>query len=163
MRTARVKIYKFSELSATAKTTAINDYRNAGIDNQHYWQEAHESVKAIHEALGTKEGGRSWLEVKTGSIPELETADLFDYLIENLPKDRNCPFTGCFYDNILLAPFYAFIDKPSTDELKDLIEHGLESLRTALNQEDEYNYSDAAITENIISNNYEFTADGKRF
>jgi hypothetical protein len=65
MRTIEVCLYKFDELSEEAKENAL---RNITIDNSFWYQEAHETVKKFHNVFGTREGDRSWLDIRTGHI-----------------------------------------------------------------------------------------------
>lgn len=87
MRTIELKLYSFEELSEEAKETAIQNYRNKGIDTSHYWNDAHKSVQEFHKVFGTTEGNRSWLEFYTGHIEdnilELKGLRLRTYLINN--------------------------------------------------------------------------------
>ena len=87
MRTIETVLYKFEELSEEAKQVAIEEYRHKGIDNSYSWQEAHESVRAFHDMIGTREGSRSWLDYSTGHIEdailELTKNRLRTYLLNN--------------------------------------------------------------------------------
>jgi len=87
MRTIRTKIYKFNELTEKAKQTAINKFRNDGIDTDYIYDEAYNTVKEFHELFGTKEDSRSWLDVHTGHIDDnimnLKGLRLRTYVINN--------------------------------------------------------------------------------
>jgi len=87
MKTIRTKVYQFNELTEQAKQKAINDFRNNGIDIDYIYDEAQNSVKEFHDIFGTKEGDRSWLDVKTGHIEdniiELTGLRLRTYIINN--------------------------------------------------------------------------------
>jgi predicted RNase H-like HicB family nuclease len=80
----------------------------------------------------------------------------------NFLTESCCPFTGVCYDESLLDPFKAFITLPDARTFEDLLQEAMESLRIYLESEDEYRNSDEAIEEDIESNDYEFTEDGKR-
>lgn len=95
-KTIEITIYKFEELSKEAKEKAIQQYRdNSGNDNQFIYDEAHETVKAFHEAFGTTEGGRSWLEVSFNNIEdnvlELKGMRLRTYILNNFGTDLFTP------------------------------------------------------------------------
>jgi hypothetical protein len=62
MRTIEVCLYKFDELSEEAKENALS---NITIDNSFWYQKAHETVKKFHDVFGTREGYRSWLDIRT--------------------------------------------------------------------------------------------------
>jgi hypothetical protein len=77
--------------------------------------------------------------------------------------EEGCPFTGVCYDQDLLDPIYKFLRKPDKRDFKELLEDCLSSLNKSVQGEIEGNSEDDAISDTIISNEYEFTADGRRF
>lgn len=87
MRTVRTKVYKFDELTQTAKDKAINKYRNDGIDTDYIYNEAHNTVKAFHNIFPTEEDNRSWLDIRTSHIDVnilvLTGLRLHKYIINN--------------------------------------------------------------------------------
>ena len=80
----------------------------------------------------------------------------------NFLEESCCPFTGVCYDEDLLKPFKDFIKQPDSRTFEDLLQEAGETLRTSLENEEEYRNSDAAITEDIEANEYEFTEDGEQ-
>jgi len=98
MKTIRTKVYSFNELNETAQQTAINNYRNNGIDTDFIYDDAYNSVKKFHEIFNTKEGRNSWLDVQTGniddSILELTGLRLQKYIWNNFRADL---FKGKYY------------------------------------------------------------------
>lgn len=88
MRTIRIKLYKFNELSKDAKEKAINDWRNS--DNYFYFQEIEESVKSVIELFNLKTG-RTLDDIRTSHIDdcilELKGVRLYKYLINNYSND----------------------------------------------------------------------------
>ena len=91
MKTIEIKIYQFEELNKEAQETAINNYRNEGIDCYYIYDEAHNTVKKFNEIFGTKEGHRSWLDIRTENIDnnilELKGLRLRTYIINNFWND----------------------------------------------------------------------------
>lgn len=87
MKTIEVNVYSFAELSPEAQQTAIENYRDKGIETQCYWDEAHKSVEAFHDLFGTNQGYNSWLDVRADRIDdvvlELKGLRLRKYLINN--------------------------------------------------------------------------------
>lgn len=87
MKTIRTKVYQFNELTEQAKQQAINDYRNAGIDTDFIYDDAHNTVKEFNDLFGTKEDSRSWLDINTGHIDDnimnLKGLRLRTYIINN--------------------------------------------------------------------------------
>jgi len=86
MKTVRVKVYQFSELSEQAKENAICQYRNSERYNQHYFDEVIESVKAVCELFNLKTG-REWTDIRTSHIEdnilELKGVRLYKYIVNN--------------------------------------------------------------------------------
>lgn len=136
MKTIRIKIYQFDELSEQAKQKAIQDYRRNEVYTDYIYDDAYESVKKFHDIFGTKEGGTSWLYIRTGHIDDnilqLKGVRLRTYIINNFwsqlykPKtfykgdkkrkskitlDSCCILTGVCYDLDLLNPIYDFIER----------------------------------------------------
>ena len=86
MRTARLKVFKFNELTDKAKQTAIENYRNRGYDYSFYYDEITESVKAVVELFNLKTGSQ-YSDLRTphidDNILELSGARLYTYIINN--------------------------------------------------------------------------------
>lgn len=88
-RTIRIKLYKFNELNEKAQEKAIEHYRvNYSPDDvTRDYEEMHDSVKAFHDIFGTREGGRSWLDVYcdhiSDNVMELKGLRLRTYIINN--------------------------------------------------------------------------------
>lgn len=84
MRTIRIKLYKFNELSKSAKQKAIENYRNS--DNYFDYSDIEGSVKAVIELFNLKTG-RTWDDIRTShiddSILELKGIRLATYLWNN--------------------------------------------------------------------------------
>lgn len=83
---------------------------------------------------------------------------------------NSCVLTGVSYDNSLLQPIYDFLenyrlkaDYYSYMDFETLINDCFESLDKSLQTEEEYRNSDEAIIEDIETNEYEFTKDGRVF
>lgn len=84
--------------------------------------------------------------------------------------DNCCVLTGVCYDDSLLQPIYDFLER--YNEKKDyysymdfqtLLNDCFESLEKDVKDEEDAQYQDDVISENIEANDYEFTADGRRF
>lgn len=102
MRTIRIKLYKFSELSDKAKETALNNYRNKGY-NDGSWEEIKATVKEVCELFDLKTG-RQWDDIKTGhigsDIMELQGLRLYKYLVNN------------YYNDLFKPAYIKSIDRP---------------------------------------------------
>lgn len=83
--------------------------------------------------------------------------------------EHSCELTGVCWDEFLLQPIYEFLDwklRPDYNSYMDfeaLVNDCFDSLRKALEAEEEYRCSDEYVREEIIANEYEFTKDGNRF
>lgn len=84
--------------------------------------------------------------------------------------DNSCVLTGVCYDDSLLQPVYDFLERYqqkadyySYMDFATLINDCFESLEKDVKSEEESQYDDDVITENIVNNEYEFTADGRIF
>ncbi len=70
MRTIRTKVYSFDELNEAAQEKAIQHFRMQGMETDFIYDDAYKTAQKFHEAFGTKEDGRTWLEVYTGHIDD---------------------------------------------------------------------------------------------
>lgn len=83
--------------------------------------------------------------------------------------DNCCVLTGVSYDDILLQPVYEFLEgklRPDYNTYMDfeaLVNDCFESLRIALEKEEDYLSTDEYIREQLYENECEFTRDGKNF
>ncbi|MGB1317422.1 MAG: hypothetical protein ACPG5W_04425 [Flavobacteriales bacterium] len=81
----------------------------------------------------------------------------------NFLTESCCPLTGVCYDEDLIEPLKKFIQKPDERTFEDLLTECIESLRTSLENEDDYRASDEGITEDIEANDFEFEQDGTKY
>lgn len=99
MRTIRTKVYSFDELNEAAQEKAIQYFRNQGMDTTFIYDDAVKTVEAFHEAFGTKEDSRTWLEVYTGHIDDnilqLKGLRLQKYIWNNF---KNILYKGKYYN-----------------------------------------------------------------
>jgi len=84
--------------------------------------------------------------------------------------DNCCVLTGICYDNSLLQPMYDFLERYNDKKdyysymtFETLINDCFESLQKDIENEESAQYEDENIIDNILANEYEFTADGRRF
>ena len=99
------------------------------------------------------------------SATELAAAiDELDYLVV-LEESKNCNLTGMCYDDDMLKPIYDFLELRNFDttNFEDLLNSCFDAMRKTLKDEEEYMYTDEYISEEIISNDYEFTENGNIF
>lgn len=214
MRTIRTKVYQFSELSKAAKQKAIESIRNIKADNQFYYDEIVESVKAVCELFNLKTG-RQFSDIRTShiydNILKLKGIRLYKYIVNNfwgslykrkflgsignnrvikhrmskthfydmnkgarvnssnfiysnIQFDNCCTLTGVCYDNDILQPVYDFLKRPNlSTTFEDLMNEIESAISKTFENTEEWLDSDEFITDEIEANEYEFTADGRRF
>lgn len=79
-------------------------------------------------------------------------------------RDNECVLTGMCYDNDILYPIYDFLQNPQKDTtLEDLFNEIEYSIQKTFNDCETWINSNDFITEEIESNNYQFTEDGEIF
>lgn len=178
MRTIETTLYRFDELSDSAKDRARENFRRSGyLDDidQWNWQEASASRKAfLDEFRADLRSGHYQSESVhvspkydqvDGAIGEISYVRLWKYLQANhadcISKIGHCQFTGVCWDENLLDGIAEFMRKPYRTDFESLLYSCCEDLRNAVENESEYQYSDEAIDESIRANEYEFTNQGE--
>lgn len=192
MKTKEIKIYKFSELSDTAKEKALNDWRNK--TGEIFWQE--ETLASFQKCV--EMAGLKLVNWEIGAyspsfarIEDFQGADLtgpraIAWLENNLLSRCRVPWKGPKraeyrkYGNgyrpgqIKSCPFTGYCsDEDLLDSLKKDIRAGstvkeaFEALadvcRKILETELDYQNSAEYFEEHADANGYEFTEDGERF
>ena len=74
--------------------------------------------------------------------------------------ETSCVLTGYYMDDVILDPIYKFLDKPTNQNFRELLEDCFNEWIKACNQDVEWQNSDKYIIETIEANGYEFTEDG---
>ena len=174
MRTEQRTIYLFNELSDGAKTRAIENYRNLDFEfiypwHHEAWQSIQESTKTLPFTVDEADYDRRFtnhtitLDDDVASLTGtrawkwLENNGFFD------PKliSGDCPFTGCCVDEPILDPIREAHTNPAAiQSLEQLFHDCISSWLFAVCADIEYFYTDEAIAETLIANEYEYLADG---
>lgn len=156
MRTEKVTVYKFNELSDATKERARNWYRNLGIDNI-CDDESMESIKAFCDRFGTRliefDLDHLWFR-STATQETFRGVKLRRFNRDHMP-------TGYCMDADLWQTFYDTF-KATGDARRaydDAIYAGLRAWR----DDREHQNSDEYIDEMLTINEYEFTEDGEFF
>ncbi len=84
----------------------------------------------------------------------------FTAYYSRITKTEDCVLTGVCYDYSILKPIYEFLNKPTNEDFRDLLEDCLHSIAKDVQNECEYQDSDEAIIETIEANSYTFESDG---
>lgn len=147
MRTIQIELFKFNELSDSAKEKARDYVRNNWHDlAQHYVDDMVASLKALQNKIGGD------LDYSLSVVPDRgEFCTLKDYSNEKLAKllieKDECPLTGMCYD-------IDIIEGLANDSLSEIV-------TKILHAEGDYTYSNEGIDEMLAANDYEFTKEGK--
>ena len=187
MKTIETTVYNFSELSDSAKATAIEQIRQREYETGFNWgSEALDTLKAFLEHFNVKLGRYSidWfnangsdirISFNDSNIEELSGVRLWKYLHNNglltywrkyTKKTEkllsgDCPFTGVCFDENCLDNIREFVKKPTNITFRELIEESIEKLLKDCEKDADYQFSDEGITEMIEANEYDFTEDGE--
>jgi hypothetical protein len=192
MRTIRTKVYQFNELNENAKENAIEWYKkDQEIFLDFFNEDAKEQIEnagfkgniQIQYDLSYSQGdGLSFSCDYYDKLNELFT----EFLGHGKQKTIDCLINNCSFklkgnngrycyasksDLDFYLDNYYVKSQENIDEIITQVRQKLEDLYIDLckdlesqgYKEIEYQYSDEYIIENIISNEYEFTAEGNRF
>jgi hypothetical protein len=174
MRTVRTKVYKFNELTVEAQNKAIQSFSDINV-NYDWWEDIYDDAKEIGLEINEFDLYQGTIHGKL--INSL--TDSCELVIANHGEECETHKTAKAY----LAEWAKLVkehsdgietnkvckDKESEfDELADELEKQyklslLQDYRIMLQQEYDYRTGKKAITESIISNQHEFTKDGKQF
>lgn len=175
MRNVRTKVYKFNELSETAKQAAISNFSNINVDFE-WW----ESVYMDAENVG--------LRIDSFDLDRNRHAkgEFISYAYECATKiisnhgsecetyktaiDFMCDYdalVGKYSDgvntNIVHEDMQFYFDSDCDDLENEFLQSILEDYSIILEKESEYLQSDQAIIETIEANEYEFLKDGSSY
>lgn len=179
--TVSTEVFKYEELSDRAKEAARNWYRSCG-DCYHWGDDNLSSLEAFADWFGlnirdyslggsdNRDNHVKWELKYDDNWQDIKNVRLWKYLMNNphmMPDlSGNCPFTGYCMDESLLDPIRTFMQRPEsrTDVTwKDLLERCIDSFVKAYRDDVDYTYSDEAVEESIIANEYEFTESGNHY
>ncbi len=167
MRTVRTKVYKFSELSESAKQTAIEKMYDINFNGGDWWESTYEDASNI----GLKING---FDIDRGSYCDGEFQLSAHEVAANIIRDHGdmCETrktAQTFLDNVdeIQSDYPEMEGSEYEDKMMDTEDEFLKSIcedyLIMLRKECEYLSSDEAIIETIEANEYEFTKDGKQF
>lgn len=159
MRVIEKEVFKYEELSDSAKNEARSWYSNQGVE-YYWWDDGKSSLNAFCKHFGVnivnyEVGAFSYSWMKTNADnSHFRGLKLKDFDPNHMP-------TGYCVDSTLWNAFYKtwkFTGSPLS-AFNDAIDEAIQEIRADW----EYQYSDEAIEEMLILNEYEFTEDGKRY
>lgn len=169
MKTIEITLYKFEELSSEAQENAINKNSDFNVDFE-WWDGTYDDANNVGIKItefdvdrasyckgyiaDTEQTAHDIIKQHGENCETYKTAAQYlkerDTLIENWPKDSDGEYEN--EDDL----------DDQLDELGEDFEQSiLEDYRIILSNEYEYLTSAAAIKEALISNDYDFTAEGE--
>ena len=162
MRTIEETLYQFEELDESAKETARNWWRNA-MDYP-FHDENIKSIKAFcgHFGVTLKDWsiyGRGEHLTTNAENCHFRGITLTD--AKQLVEKGYFPESGLWLDGTMIQSFFENFKR--TGDALYAFQQALESALSAITQDIEYQFSDEAIDEMLVINEYEFTEDGKRY
>lgn len=104
-------VYSFDELSEAAQQKAIKSFRNKDYDNQSYFDEVTDSVKAVIELFNLKTG-RRYSDIRSSHIDDdilnLKGVRLYKYLMNNYYNELFKPKYIKSVDRVLKGKQFIF-------------------------------------------------------
>jgi len=123
-----------------------NNYKTSLFKGKYY------SVKANHP-----------LKHRRVKSTTFKNGNTFNGYYSAIQLEHSCVLTGMWCDDAMLQPIYDFMSKPDNRTFEDLLSECFDSLKSALQSEEEYHYSDEGVQEYLTANNYQFLKDGTIF
>lgn len=214
MKTIKIKLYSFDELSEEAKEVARDNYRT-NFQSYHWASENTDTLKAFEKIFPIRvknyavDSFNYYVSIKflgEEDVENLSGVRLLSYLWNNyksdlykgayktvnisdkkvnhkrvrseyfektnrwhnayhsaITLDNCCPLTGYCMDDEILAPIFTFMSKPDNITFAELMQDCVDAWGKACQKDYEWQESDEYIDEEIESNNYDFTEDGKLY
>lgn len=158
MRTIELNLYTFDELPDEAKDRARNWWRNT-LDYP-WFDEAIGSIKAFCDEFGV-------------SVKDYQIGDQGSYIHTNATNDsfrgftmkqaeqlKDKDLTGYCFDYSMTNEFYEVFKR--SGDAKYAFQQALEQVLIDIRNDIEYQYSDEAVDDCLITNEYEFDQEGNR-
>ncbi len=165
MKTISINLYKFDELSETAKQKALSDLSNINVDYE-WWESTYDDAERIGLKITSFE-----LDGSKNATGEFINSglDVAESIIKEHGHDCETRKTALNYIDKYNS--LMFNVKSEDDEMenefeeieKEFLNSLLEDYANILQRESEYLQSEEAIIETIKANDYDFTEDGKLY
>lgn len=171
MRTIQTTVYKFTELSETAKQNAVNELSDINVDHN-WWECTYEDADFIGADIKAFDIDRGDITIEVSDIQQTahdivkghgehcETYKLAKQFIEDSDKLVSKYSDGVHTDRVSEDNIEAF-DEDIQELEGQFVEQLGECYLSILRNEYEYRTSEAAIIETIEANDYEFTEGGE--
>jgi len=165
MKTIKTTVYNFEELSDKSKQVAIADNQDINV-NFEWWESTYEDAERIGLKITSFDLDRNRHAEGNFLLSANEVSQ--NILNEHGEQCETYKTTEAFME-VWQPVFDNYITEEEDNEEElieienDFLNNILEDYSVMLQNEYEYLISDEAIAETLISNEYEFTEDGKRF
>ena len=162
MRTEQVAVYQFDELPEGAKDSARAWFRE--ISDYPFHDENIKSIKAFCGHFGVTL--KDWSIYGRGEhlTTNAENCHFRGFTLADA-KDLNekgyFPESGLWLDGVMISGF--FEDFKRTGDALSAFLYALECALRAITEDIDYQFSDEAVDEVLIVNEYEFDEDGRRW
>ena len=162
MRTEQVEVYQFDELPEGAKDSARAWFRE--ISDYPFHDENIKSIKAFCGHFGVTL--KDWSIYGRGEhlTTNAENCHFRGFTLADA-KDLNekgyFPESGLWLDGVMISGF--FEDFKRTGDALSAFLYALECALRAITEDIDYQFSDEAVDEMLIVNEYEFDEDGRRW
>jgi hypothetical protein len=153
MRTIRIKLYKFNELSESAKEKAIESLSDINVYHD-WWQFIYEDAENIGLKITSFDLDRNRHAEGEFTGYAIDTAK---DILEEHGKDCETYKTA----EKFMSDYYNTLDEDIEELEEEFLKSLLEDYSIMLQTECDYLMSEKAIIETIEANEYEFTQDGK--
>lgn len=191
MKTIEIQLYKFNELSSEAQQNAIDKWRESdeyvnGYENEQSLKAfletfpiqvkdwSYDAYSHNERILYSGEADHQLLSGKrlVSFLMNNYYSVLFEKKVFKLKSGKTrksriieqetcCPFTGFHTDEALLQPIREFLKTPSKTDFEDLLADCIFQWGKACESDCYYQQTTECITETILANDYDFTANGE--
>ncbi len=158
MRTIEIEIFKYSELSDSAKTTAREWFSRGGYS---WIDENIDSIRAFCDHFGVRLGDYSLSPYAHSYIEtNADNSNFRGYTLKQSEKEKGLTPTGYCLDCDLFETMHERMKETgcALTAFNDAIESGKRGIIADMKYQD----SDEYISEMMEANDYEFNADGTR-
>lgn len=188
MKTIKINLYSYNELTENAKNRALENWRNMEYAGSHWQAENLESLKQglLHfdfELTGWSIdyycATNAYLKITghTEDTRELSGVRLWKYLhnnnyleyfckyneqIQNV-LDGNCPFTGYCADECFLNPIRQFMKTPCDQSFIELMEQCCSKVLEIMEEDYQYQTSEDYLIEHCEANDVYFYSTGEMY
>jgi len=154
MKTIKINLYKFNELSEDAQEKAIETNYDINVSFD-WWEHTYEDA----ERIGAKING---FGLDRDQHCELQLTDDFKNVLQNIIKEHGEICNTHKIAKMYLTEYNKAEDEEDLNDLENLFTRDLgREYAKMLQQESEYLMTDEAVKESLEANDYDFLENGK--